>query len=398
LNFDTIKDILETLDISRPFISSSPSNGYETAQNPVADDPQDWYNGDVHYYNYGADCWDVTTFPRPRFASEYGFQSFPSYLSLKPVSSADDWTFMSPFMLHRQHHGNGNNEILEQVKLHFILPTSRNPLKQYLYTIYMNQIEQGLCIKSESEHYRRIKTELDTNGAGYTMGAIYWQLNDIWQGASWASIEYGGRWKVLHYYAKTFFAPVLVSSFALGGSMTTYLVNDLTTDISGATLSVNIWSWASGLQKTYTSTVGMKALTAGSVWSKAVNDIIADSNCGSVTNCVATISLTDATNAIQSENVFYLSSLKDVTTLKDPQLTVVSVTQSGNRQFTISLKASAIAAFVWLETSYSGRFSDNGFLFTSPTKDVFFYANEDVTATDVQKSLLINNLFQVYAY
>jgi beta-mannosidase len=44
------------------------------------------------------------------------------------------------------------------------------------------------------------------------MGTLYWQLNDTWPGASWSSIDYHGRWKALHYMAKRFFAPVLVSA------------------------------------------------------------------------------------------------------------------------------------------------------------------------------------------
>ena len=48
------------------------------------------------------------------------------------------------------------------------------------------------------------------------MGAVYWQLNDIWPVASWASIDYYGRWKALHYYAKRFFAPVMISCEEIG--------------------------------------------------------------------------------------------------------------------------------------------------------------------------------------
>ena len=40
---------------------------------------------------------------------------------------------------------------------------------------------------------------------------MVWQLNDCWPVASWASIDYFGRWKALHYYEKRFFAPVLIS-------------------------------------------------------------------------------------------------------------------------------------------------------------------------------------------
>lgn len=43
------------------------------------------------------------------------------------------------------------------------------------------------------------------------MGSVIWQLNDCWPVASWSSIDYYGRWKALHYYAKRFFAPVLLS-------------------------------------------------------------------------------------------------------------------------------------------------------------------------------------------
>lgn len=50
------------------------------------------------------------------------------------------------------------------------------------------------------------------------------------QAPDWASIEYGGRWKMLHYFAAKFFAPVLISSYEYPtNSYNVFLVNDLTT-------------------------------------------------------------------------------------------------------------------------------------------------------------------------
>jgi beta-mannosidase len=65
------------------------------------------------------------------------------------------------------------------------------------------------------------------------MGAVYWQLNDCWPAASWSSIDYFGRWKALHYFAKRFFAPVLASACEDGTRVSLHVSNESTTDIAG---------------------------------------------------------------------------------------------------------------------------------------------------------------------
>lgn len=75
-------------DESRPFLVSSPTNGAESEQEGwVAANPYDPLYGDTHFYSYFLDCWDWRTFPRTRFASEYGFQSWPSFSTLQPVTA-----------------------------------------------------------------------------------------------------------------------------------------------------------------------------------------------------------------------------------------------------------------------------------------------------------------------
>ena len=71
--------------------------------------------------------------------------------------------------------------------------------------LYASQLLQAEAIKYGVEHFRRNRND------DRCMGAIYWQLNDIWPVASWASLDYYYRWKALQYYAKRFFAPVMLS-------------------------------------------------------------------------------------------------------------------------------------------------------------------------------------------
>ncbi len=79
--------------------------------------------------------------------------------------------------------------------------------------IYLSQISQAMAIKTETEFYRRNREIDSKNGEGNTMGALYWQLNDIWQGPTWASIEFGGKWKLLHSYARNFLKNQLITPF-----------------------------------------------------------------------------------------------------------------------------------------------------------------------------------------
>jgi beta-mannosidase len=94
---------------------------------------------------------------------------------------------------------------------------------------FLSQCSQALCIKAQTEHYRRLKSD-----KAHCMGALYWQLNDIWQAPTWSSIEYGREWKVLHYFVKDFFSPVLVSSFETSdGRFEVHVTSDLVEAIHG---------------------------------------------------------------------------------------------------------------------------------------------------------------------
>jgi beta-mannosidase len=117
-------------------------------------------------------------------------------------------------MLAHQKNNEGNSIIHD-----YLLRDYPEP-KDFPSFLYVSQVLQAEGIKIGAEHFRRSRPE--------TMGSIFWQLNDCWPVASWSSIDYYGRWKALQYYARRFYAPILVSPHVEGGSVKVYIVSDLT--------------------------------------------------------------------------------------------------------------------------------------------------------------------------
>lgn len=210
LYVDTIKPIVQILDPTRPYMESSPSNGILSKSQPysIARIPNDNKYGDVHHYDYLADSFEWFNYPSTRFASEYGFQSYPSFNALRSISNLSDWKYpLTQNILHRQHRLTGESEIKLQIKMHFneLESGGIDKLKTFLY---VSQLTQAIAIKTETEFYRRNRFIDPDTKLGKTMGALYWQLNDVWQAPTWSSIEYGGVWKMLHYFARRFFFPI----------------------------------------------------------------------------------------------------------------------------------------------------------------------------------------------
>lgn len=164
------------------------------------DAPNDENRGDNHY-------WDVWHGEKPfteyrkfffRYVSEFGFQSFPCLKSVEQFTLPDDRNIFSRVMERHQRNQAANGKILSYLSQTFRYPNSFDDL------LYASQLMQAEAIRYGVEHWRRNR--------GRCMGAIIWQLNDIWPVSSWASIDYYGRWKALHYAAKRFFAPVMISA------------------------------------------------------------------------------------------------------------------------------------------------------------------------------------------
>jgi beta-mannosidase len=197
-NYDRLNsmlgEIVEDEDPARRFWPSSPSLGY-------MDFSDGWHSdtrGDLHYWDvwHSAKPFEAYRSVNPRFASEFGFQSFTSTNVIETFTRPEDRNPSSPVMESHQRNTGGNARILETMTRYFRFPSDFEQM------VFLSQIQQGLAIKTAIEYWRSTKPRC--------MGTLYWQINDTYPVASWASLDYGGQWKLLHYMAKRFFLAVNV--------------------------------------------------------------------------------------------------------------------------------------------------------------------------------------------
>ena len=187
---------------------SSPSSG------GGYDEPRDPNRGNAHYWGVWHSTEPFSAYRNYffRFAAEFGFQSLPNSKTIESFTLPEDRNMFSYIMEKHQRNSTANGKIMHYLGQIFLYPHSFDLLT------YASQLLQAEAIKYGVEHWRRHR--------GRCMGAIYWQLNDCWPVISWASVDYYNRWKALHYYAKRFFAPVLLSAEEEGVVTQSPNVND----------------------------------------------------------------------------------------------------------------------------------------------------------------------------
>ena len=185
--------MLRELDPQTFYWPSSPSSGGDF------DDPRDPNRGDIHYWEVWHGNLPFTDYRNYffRYVSEFGFQSFPTLKTVESFTLPEDRNIFSYVMEKHQRNNAANGKIMNYMAQTFRYPTDFGTL------LYASQLLSAEAMKYGVEHWRRYR--------GRCMGAVVWQLNDIWPVASWSSIDYFGRWKALHYYEKRFFRPVLLS-------------------------------------------------------------------------------------------------------------------------------------------------------------------------------------------
>ena len=265
-------------------------------------------------------------------------------------------------------------------------------------TLLLTQLSQALSIKIEAEKYRRIQSECGQgSGGGCTSTYLYWMSADLWPAATKGSVEWSGRWKALHYEAAThFFAPFLVSPFTepsdgVNATFGVYVAAHppAAGPVPQGLVRVTCWSWSDGflgftdtpfaVPDMWPSVFGSPETAGGSL--SVINGTLLSETlfeCGcvypkySASDCMLSVAAYNASTPdstlLLGSNALYPTPLKDVVSMRDPQLAITDVVHIAGSPgaFTVTLTAAHLpVAAVWIESLLCcGYFSANAFLMT----------------------------------
>lgn len=328
--------VVQSLDPKKLYWTSSPSAGFGQLE--------DWKSGDVHYWGvwWGKEAFSNYKTKIGRFMSEYGFQSFPDFNSVRKYTINEDHDIYSEVMQSHQRSSIGNVTIDEYLKRDYKEP------KDFPMFLYVNQVLQAEGIKMAIEAHRR--------NMPFCMGSLYWQINDCWPVASWSGIDYYGNWKALHYFAKKAFEPVLVSpDVTSDDTLKISLVSDLLEQKNGI-LSVKLVDMMGKVLWGKNENVSISANASSLVFEMAVSDIIGAAQREDI---FFRVELLDENDQFLSGNNLFLVPVKSLNLSRPTFTKEVLKTKNG---FEIIIHSDNLAKNIYLfADGLEGRFSDNYF-------------------------------------
>jgi len=328
--FDSIlPKTVEKLNSEISYWESSPSYGRRDARSFTEGDNHDWavWHGGVPFERFEQKI--------PRFMSEFGFQSFPSYEAIRAFTGEDSIDI------------NHDSYITQDY-------------------VYMSQLTQAKGMTMGMEAQRRAMP--------YCMGSLYWQLNDCWPVVSWSSIDFMGNWKAMHYKTKKSFEDILISSVVKDDIIKTYIVSDKLEAQEGE-LNLSFLDFEGNVIHKIDKNVKLPANTSLLVAETPVSEIKAN-----MSDYVMRAVFDSAQTKYDTSSLFYVAKPKDLNLPQQDISTKITKTESG---FTIEVSAKTLQKDVFFHTKAKGHFSDNFF-------DVL--PNDTVTITFTTKAENIDDL------
>jgi beta-mannosidase len=247
----------------------------------------------------------------------------------------------------------------------------------------MTLVLQAEGIRYGVEHWRRHMDRVS--------GTLYWQLNDCWPVASWSSIDYYGRWKALHYAARRFYAPVMLSIAETGTQMAVHVTSDL------------LYTWTGRVRWTLETLDGavvqqgeQRVEAAAQANTPVITlDFAAEINDETERRLIFVAELWQE-DALVAVNVATFVPVKHLA-LRRPHLTIAVTEHAG--QLVVALQADTLARFV--EVSLDGVdavFSDNYFdLPAGRSRTVTTALPTGWTLPQAEQALHVRTLYDAFA-
>ncbi len=348
---EKIPILLQQHDDTRPYLQSSPISNWGKREN--------FNSGNMHYWGvwHGEESIDSFRVNVPRFMTEYGMQSFPSFKSLKNNTTDNRITLGSEFIKNRQRSYKGNALLLDYIEREW------GAAKNVEELCYLSQLNQAEAMRIAVESHRR--------DARFCMGSLYWQLNDVWDGASWSTIEHDGTWKAAHYRLQQLYAQTILIAETVRDSTSIYLQTENTEGIEGK-LRVEVLDFRGRSLGTYWQQANAGYLVSNRVFNMPVKEFLQKKN---KAEFFLKIQFVQA-DTVVTQITHYFAAPKE---LKLPQPAIKSTLTTAAGGTEIKLHSFELAKGVLLEAPDShGFFSDNYFdLLPGEEKVVFFNGTID---------------------
>ncbi|MGL1921435.1 MAG: glycoside hydrolase family 2 protein [Hyphomicrobiales bacterium] len=324
--------------------------------------------GDMHFWDvwHSGKSFDHYRQINPRFCSEFGFQSFPSMNVVRRFAEKKDWNIASAVMESHQKNEGGNARIAETMFRYFRFPEG------FENFVYVSQVQQGLAIRTAVEYWRSLKP--------HCMGTLYWQLNDVWPVASWASLDYGGDWKLMHYMVKRFYQPVAVSIIPDGDDLKVMAVNDTLADVN-----VEVELYLINMDGTRAD---LKQV-AGNVGSNGAEKLaivnVKDIGEGQVLGFKF-----KADNGMFGDDHYTPVPYKQLDLLDS---NIAFTTRIEGDSIIVNINCDSTAFFVTVEAEVEGRYSDNCFTMLAGDQREVKFTPRDGKLTEAMRTFIVRDLY-----
>lgn len=367
-----IDRIMREEDPYRTYWPSSPCAG-------PGDYSDNWHsdgNGDMHYWTVWHERKDFEFYHnvKPRFCSEFGYQSFPSLSEVKSFAPEDQLNLTSPIMEHHQRNEEGNSIIVEMFTRYFRMPNG------FANQLYLSQVQQAFAIQTAVTYWRSLMP--------YCMGTLYWQLNDVWPVSSWSSIEYSGKWKPLHYAARRFYNSVAPLLYVDNSNVFVTVSND-------SNLAVNVHVFVSLIHFDGTPVLNLnknltlESLSVGAVWDCELSKIDVDN-----TYLLVRFFYEDSNDVCYDgyEETLLLARPK-ATRIENPNLEIKSVSKTSTG-FDVLISCERPAFFIVLDSGdIKGHFDDNLFSLNGSRTIKFESLVPSISEKDFASKLKVYDLY-----